>query len=203
LAVVVFIVLGALFGVAVTAIMLRGTDSDSRSALIVGAASTTTRDLLTTTSRSPTTTRPVTTTAMPATTATTVLAPRGTLQTLGPPQYGQSFPSGPCANWRLLFRNNSNTEVVEITFAPPSGEYSNFAEFDPRTQQHAPPIPAAPPQAAVLNVSLPPYGEQVLEFQTCTSTPPPGNPNYQYGATAPQSVAFRWVTGHAATAPFL
>lgn len=128
--------------------------------------------------------------------------PRGSLQVIGAPPYGQSLATGPCANWRLKFVNNSNTEVVEILFDPPSGRYTNFKEFDSTTQQHASPIPAEKPAKATLDVSLPPYGEQILAFQTCTSTPPPANSNYEFGATKPDSVSFMWVTGHTGVTPF-
>ncbi len=116
---------------------------------------------------------------------------------------GQGFASGPCANWRRKFVNISNTEIVRVVFAPPSGHYTNFREFNQQTQQHAPTIPAEKPGAAVLSVSLPPYGEQILAFQTCTTTPPPANTNYEFGAVAPDTVGFTWVTGQSGTAPFL
>lgn len=169
------------------------------------AATTTTETSEVTTTVAPTTTTaaPTTmppTTAAPATT-TTAAAPRGSLRTLGSPTYGQGYPTGACANWRLKFVNNSSAEIVEITFAPPSAQYSNFREFNTETQQHAPAIPAEKPAPTKLNVSIPPGGEQVLAFQSCTRTPPPENTNYEFGTTKPDSFPFKWVTGHRGVGP--
>lgn len=163
------------------------------------AAATTTTETPTTTA-APATVAPTT---VPPTTAapTTAAPPRGSLRTLSAPTYGQGFPSGPCANWRRKFVNNSSAEIVEITFAPPSAQYSNFSEFNKETQQHAPNIPAEKPAPTKLNVSIPPGGEQVLAFQSCTRTPPPENPNYQFGTTKADSYPFMWVTGHRGVGP--
>lgn len=136
-------------------------------------------------------------------TPTTLPEPRGTLAIVGPPagpEFGQGIANGSCATWELLFENNSNTEIVQVVYAPASGGYSNFAEFDPETQQHAPDIPAEPPAPAVLDVSIPPYGQQIMNLETCTTTPPPANTNYQYSATVPEDVTFTWVSGHEGTA---
>jgi hypothetical protein len=176
------------------------------STTVVATTSTTAEAIVTSTSMS--TSSPLTSTTVTAlaTSSTTVQRPRGSLEVLGASAgagLGQGFPSGPCANWRLKFLNNSNTEIVTIVFAPPSGDYSNFREFNRQTQQHAPDIPAEKPSPAVLNVSLPPYREQILAFQTCTTTTPPANTNYEFGAVAPDTVAFTWATGYSGAAPFV
>jgi hypothetical protein len=165
---------------------------------------TTTVEVLPSTSTSTST---VTSTTRPAAQAssTTRPPPRGSLQVLGASAgggFGQSPAHSSCSNWQLRFINNSNTEIVRITFAPPAGDFSNFREFNRQTQQHAPDIPAEKPVPTVISVSLPPYGGQSLRFQTCTVTPPPENTNYEYSVTAPDTVDFTWVTGHSATAPF-
>ncbi len=171
------------------------------------ATTSTTAEVIVTSS-STSTSSPFTSTTVTASaiSSATVQRPRGSLQVLGASAgagLGQGLPSGPCANWRLKFLNNSNTEIITIVFAPPSGDYSNFREFNRQTQQHAPDIPAEKSSPAVLNVSLPPYGEQILAFQTCTTTTPPANTNYEFGAVAPDTVTFTWATGHSGSAPFL
>jgi hypothetical protein len=136
---------------------------------------------------------------------TTRPPPRGSLQVIGASAgggYGQTPAHSSCSNWRLRFTNNSNTEIVRITFAPPAGDYSNFWEFNSQTQRYPPDIRAERPAPTVLSVSLPPYADQSLRFQTCTVTLPPENTNYEYSVTAPDTVDFTWVTGHSATAPF-
>lgn len=49
--------------------------------------------------------------------------PRGSVTYAPGGKHGQGFPSGNCANWSVRWVNNSNTEVVQITFDPPSGGY--------------------------------------------------------------------------------
>jgi hypothetical protein len=152
-----------------------------------------------------TSTSAATTTTATATT-TTLPTPRGTLTIVGASAgdgFGQGFPNGPCATWQLLFENNSNTEIVQVVYAPGSGQYSNFAEFNPETQHHAPDIPAEPPAPAVLDLSLPPYGQQILNFETCTTTPEPANTNYEFSAAVPERVTFTWVSGHEGVAEFV
>ena len=137
--------------------------------------------------------------------STTRPPPRGSLQVIGASAgggFGQSPAHSRCSDWQLSFINNSNTEIVRITFTPPAGDFSNFREFDRQTQRYPPDIPAEKPIPAVVIVSLPAYGGQSLRFQTCTVTPPPENTNYEYSVTAPDEVNFTWVTGHSATAPF-
>lgn len=161
----------------------------------------------TTTSSAPnvtSTTAEATTTAPSAT--RTLPEPRGTLTIVGASagySFGQGFPNGPCATWQLLFENNSNTEIVQVVYAPGSGQYSNFAEFNAETQQHAPDIPAEPPAPAVLDLSLPSYSQQVVNFETCTTTPEPANTNYDFSAAVPERVPFTWVTGHEGIAEFV
>jgi len=92
--------------------------------------------------------------------------------------------------------------AVDNLLRAPSGQYSNFSEYNPATQQHAPPIEAETPSAAVLNVSLPPYAEQVHRFETCTTTPQPDNSNYRFSAAAPRDVEFLWITGERGRAAF-
>lgn len=167
-------------------------------------ATTTKVEVLPSTSTSTST---VTSTSRPAlqVSSTTRPPPRGSLQVLGASVgggFGQSPAHNSCSNWQLRFINNSNTEIVRITFAPPAGDFSNFREFDRQTQRYPPDIPAEKPTPTVINVSLPPYGDQALRFQTCTVTPPPENTNYEYSVTPPDDVNFTWVTGHSATAPF-
>lgn len=178
--------------------------ADATSATPAPTPSTTAEVSVTSTSTSLASTTTSTTRLTSASSSTTVQALRGSIQVFGSSAgLGQGFPSGPCGNWRLKLINISNTEIVQIVFAPPSGHYTNFREFNQQTQQHAPEIAAAKPAPAVLNVTLPPYGEQILSFQTCTTTPPPANTNYEFGAIAPDTVNFTWATGQSGTAPFL
>lgn len=198
-------------GIAATVIALATRDgrggrpaAEATSATPAPIASTAAQDILTSTSSSPASNATTTTRPTPASSSTPVQAPRGSIQVFGSSAgLGQGFPSGPCASWRLKLVNISNTEIVRVVFAPPSGHYTNFREFNHQTQQHAPELAAARPAPAVLNVSLPPYGEQILSFQTCTTTPPPANSNYEFGAIAPDTVTFTWATGHSGSAPFL
>jgi len=89
--------------------------------------------------------------------------------------------------------NNSDTEIVQFTFAPPSAGYYNNGS--------ATPIEQASPAVMQISVSIPPHSSQIETFQTCTTTPPPGN--YSFSVFAPASVPFRWVTGATGTAGWL
>jgi hypothetical protein len=136
--------------------------------------------------------------AMPDT-ATEAPEPRGTLLVLGGPEggFGQSFPEGRCAVWQVGFVNQSNTGIDQITFAPPSGSYS-YTDYS----ADKPDIESAPPEPAVLDIYLAPGEDTAIEFKTCTSTPPPKNWRYEYGATPPDTVPFRWETGHTGTTTY-
>ena len=127
--------------------------------------------------------------------------PRGTLLVMAGPEggFGQTFPEGRCAVWRTGFVNQSDTAIDQITVAPPSGEYTNFSGWNGKD---FPTRPARPPAPAILNVYLKPGDDVALEYKTCTTTPPPANPNFEYGAAAPKTVAFRWVTGVSGRACF-
>lgn len=128
--------------------------------------------------------------------ATQAPEPRGTLLVLGGPEggFGQSFPEGRCAVWQVGFVNQSNIGIDQITFAPPSGSYS-YTDYS----ADKPDIESAPPEPAVLDIYLAPGQDTAVEFKTCTSTPPPRNWRYEYGATPPDTVSFRWETGHTGT----
>ena len=207
--IVLALLVGAGIGATVIALATRvgrgGTPvTEATSATPAPTPSTKAEVVVASTSTSPSSTTTSTTRLTPASSSTTVQAPRGSIQVFGSSAgLGQGFPSGPCGNWRLKLVNISNTEIVRVVFAPPLGHYTNFREFNQQTQQHAPEIAAAKPAPAVLNISLPPYGEQILSFQTCTTTPPPANTNYEFGAAAPDTVTFTWATGQSGSAPFL
>ena len=198
-------VIVALFGACGSDGKSEGAEVDAlreRVAELEQAASTTTEG--TTTTAPPVSAVPMATAPPPTvvvTTTTTAASPRGSLRTLGPPTYGQGFPSGQCARWRLKFVNNSSAEIVQIVFDPKSADYSNFSEFNQETQQHAPDVPAEKPLPTKLNVSLPPGAEQILDFQSCTRTPQPSNRNYEFGTTPPDTFPFTWVTGHRGIGP--
>lgn len=119
--------------------------------------------------------------------------PNGTVTYDQSGKYGQGFSSGNCANWHIGWINNSSAEVVQITFAPISGEYSN-GKYDSTRQEW----PADKPAAAVLNVSIPPHATQEIRFKTCTSTPPPEGAT-EFSATPPTEFSWKWVTGHTGT----
>jgi len=73
--------------------------------------------------------------------------------------FGQSPAHSSCSNWQLRFINNSNTEIVRITFAPPAGT-SAFPRGQPPDPVTRPKHPAEKPVPIVISVSLPPYGGQ-------------------------------------------
>lgn len=127
--------------------------------------------------------------------------PRGTLLVMAGPEggFGQTFPEGRCAVWRTGFVNQSDTAIEQIIVAPPSGEYTNYSGWNGKD---FPTRPARPPAPAVLNVYLKPGDDVALEYKTCTATPPPADPNFEYGVTAPKTVTFRWVTGASGRACF-
>ena len=92
--------------------------------------------------------------------------------------------------------NQSNVEVIEIVFAPVNGHYSNTNSADYNTDTKSyPPDVSAPAQPAHVKVSLQPNVEQTHFVQTCTDTPPPENPNYEYTASYPSSFSWVWANG--------
>lgn len=131
-----------------------------------------------------------------------VAPPHGSLTLLSAgdgPQYGQSFPDGRCANWTIGLINQSDTPITEVTFAPPSAAYTNYGGWD---GEDFPEIAANIPEPVVLEIYLPPGETQDVRFQTCTSTPVPDDPNFEFGVEAPEMVAFRWISGHTGEACF-
>lgn len=127
--------------------------------------------------------------------------PKGTLLVIAGPEggFGQTFPKGRCAVWQTGFVNQSDTAIDQIIMAPPDGDYTNYAGWN---GHDFPTKSAAPPSPAVLDIYLEAGARTALEYKTCTSTPPPVDPAFNYGATAPDTVEFRWVTGHRGTACF-
>jgi hypothetical protein len=109
--------------------------------------------------------------------------------------HGNTLSIGNCASWVERVLNNSNTEVVELTFAALAGEYAT----GPLRSAVTSPAAVAPP--AVLSVSIPPYQAQDVEFGTCTPTPAPNSAAY-FRASGPLSFSWRWVTGQRATTCF-
>lgn len=130
--------------------------------------------------------------AGPTATPTPSAQPRGTLLVLSGPEggFGQDFPRGRCAIWKAGFINQSDTGIDRIVVAPPTGTYS-YTDYS----KDMPDLYAAPPQPAVLNLYIAPGNQTAVEFRTCTSTPPPKDRRYEFSATAPDNVAFRWETG--------
>ena len=128
----------------------------------------------------------------------TAQAPEGKLHILGPTHgnYGQSGGAGNCANWTLRFVNDSDTAISRVVFAPPNGSYTG--PWDPSAQSYSE-VAAAPPEAEVIVVSLAPGEARDVAFQTCTSTPPPVDPNYEFGVRTPLTIPFTWVTGATGT----
>jgi hypothetical protein len=103
---------------------------------------------------------------------------------------------GMCADWRYGFTNNSDTDIIQITFNPVSASYFDLYDVNPSTGQYPPDIPAVRPPPVILNVSIPAHSaQQVLSFQTCTSTTAPINLRYQLTVTPPRDVSFQWVNG--------
>lgn len=191
-------------GAVAAAIIIGGrTDGQSTAQQIVGESIPGSTTVTVSSSPISTTVAVATSAIVPSTTtrATTLPPPRGTLHVTS---YGYHVEStGRCANWRDRFVNNSNTEIVRIVISSPSGRYRNLAasDYNTQTKQYPPDIPAAKPEPAVLMVSLPPYDEQILAYQTCTSTASPSNENYEFSADAPSTVSFTWVTGQTGSAP--
>ena len=74
-----------------------------------------------------------------------------------------------CFDWTVRIINNSNTEVVQFTWDPPSAKY---AAGSPGTEGYTE-WPADDPAAAITDVSLPAYQAQVVRFESCSSTPVP------------------------------
>ncbi|MDO8121221.1 hypothetical protein Q6346_07840 [Isoptericola sp. b490] len=123
--------------------------------------------------------------------------PIGGLRVLGAGDgwgYGQGFPSGNCANWKIGLVNQSDTPITQITFAPPGGSYAKVGDVTDE-------VDAKTPSAAVIAIYLPPGATQDVGFQTCTGTPVPSG-GYEFGATAPDSVRFTWSTGDKGVASF-
>lgn len=107
--------------------------------------------------------------------------------------YGQGFPSENCANWMLGLVNQSNAAISKVIFAPPDGAYTNYSGWD---GEDFPEIPADPPEPAVIEVYLLPGQATDVRFQTCTSTPAPDEADFEFGATAPDTVTFQWESGY-------
>lgn len=105
-------------------------------------------------------------------------------------EYGQGIPTGKCVPWTIEVKNQSNTAIERITFAPVSADYEDWSvPSPPRTKK------ANRPGPTVLDVYLNPGDESVLKWTSCTTTPWPGG-SYELDETLPSSVSFRWVTGH-------
>lgn len=168
---------------AVVTVQSRGTSSSTR------AVSTTT----TTTPATTTTTTPPTVPTSPPTTI--ALPPRGSLVVEGV----DHFAVFECATWDVRATNNSNTEVVEITFPPHRASY--VGPFDP-AYGGSHDMPAETPAPVVQRVSIPPYAAQVLSFRACTTSPPSTDPNFSLSIEAPREVRYRWATGHEGTTCF-
>lgn len=131
--------------------------------------------------------------------------PRGTLAVV---DRGHNDSSNSCVHWSFGFVNNSDAEIVELTFVPGDAEYVDLQvprENGPPDSltgrrplvvlPRQPPIKAERPSAVVLNVSLPSHSaEQVLDFDTCTSTP--AVPFFAITVSPPPTIAFRWETGY-------
>jgi hypothetical protein len=116
--------------------------------------------------------------------------------------YGQGGAIENCAQFRLKFDNNSDTEITGITFSFASGEYTDWAgKWDPVTGQY-PTIPAATPAPVTLNVAIPANSSQVLSFQACTPTPQPANYDYWFSVTPSHLVSYQWITGEVGTTSF-
>lgn len=94
------------------------------------------------------------------------------MRLLGPqagPGYGQNGASGSCSPWTLRLVNDSDTEIRQLTFTSKSAEFTDFSQYDPKTNTDAT-KPAVTPAPVVLNLSVPAHSSQDVQFKTCTST---------------------------------
>ena len=137
-----------------------------------------------------TTTTLVTSTLPPPTAPPTSAAvPLGTVTYDQEALPGSGYASANCWHWNLRFINDSDTEVVQITFSPPSSYYwvqsPDYAVSEDRQ--------ADPPDPATIDVSIAPYQAEMVQFQTCTATPPPEGG--EFAVDYPLAFSWRWVTG--------
>jgi hypothetical protein len=178
-----------------------GSDNSSSQAQIAAGVRRALASTSTSTSAPPTTLATTTTPAplatVPPPPPTTVPVPRGSVTYDKAALQGSGYSSGNCDHWNLRIINNSNTEVVQITFAPSSAHYWQHAPD--YTNSHD--VPAETPPPAVTDVSIPPYQAQVVSFQMCTSTPPPPEGG-EFGVEYPRSFSWRWVTGQEGSSCF-
>jgi hypothetical protein len=99
-----------------------------------------------------------------------------------------------CSDWKLNLINNSDTEIVEFTFSPPSAAY-----YDSESNV----VEQATPSVMQESVSIPAHSSQIESFQSCTTTPPPTTSYARFSVFAPASLPFAWVTGATGTAGWL
>jgi hypothetical protein len=95
--------------------------------------------------------------------------------------------------------NQSDTAIDQVIFAPTSGEYVNYSGWNGKD---FPTIKAERPKPAVIDIYLAPGDKQEARFQTCTSTPPPKNPDFEFVSGGDDTVSFRWATGQKGEACF-
>lgn len=90
--------------------------------------------------------------------------------------------------------NDSDTEVRQLTFTSKAAEFSDFSNYDEKSNTYAT-KPAMTPAPVVLNLSVPAHSSQDAHFKTCTTTPPPGG-SYEFDVTPADEQGFTWVTGY-------
>lgn len=131
----------------------------------------------------------------PARTITTAVRPRGEVRFYAPGgEYGQGIQRKVnCASWKLLLENNSSDEVTAVTWRPVSAGYTDYGQWNAKTQEFAT-KPAKTPPAQRLRLSVQAHTSQDVTFMSCTSTPWPGG-GYSFSETPPGSVAVTWLSG--------
>ncbi|HEY9474385.1 MAG TPA: hypothetical protein VIS06_11110 [Mycobacteriales bacterium] len=90
--------------------------------------------------------------------------------------------------------NDSDTEIRELTFNSESAEFTDFSNYDAKTDSF-PTRPATTPRPVEINLSLPAHTAQDLRFRTCSSSPSPGG-SYEFGVVPAAEQAFIWATGY-------
>jgi hypothetical protein len=146
------------------------------------SASTTTAPVTTTTTVAPTTAPAPTPTSPPTSTP----EPRGSVSYVPQIRGASSAPN--CSVWTMRMVNNSNTEVVQLTWDPLPAKYSEGTSAEPATSSGT-------------DVSLPPYQSQDVRFENCTSTPVPEGQftSLKIDSLLGSHYSWRWVTGQTGT----
>ncbi|MGQ0846523.1 MAG: hypothetical protein ACT4QF_20565 [Sporichthyaceae bacterium] len=124
------------------------------------------------------------------------IRPRGAVIVTGGPQetpggsfYGRQGSNGNCSSYRVGVTNNSNAEVVAITFTASDAGYWSLDAWEP-TQT----------KPSTVEVSIPAHSGQDVLYRLCGTNKI--DKAWRLHAYLGDAQKFRWATGHTGTATY-